>query len=80
MSEVTPVNAAQPAAARWRAALRHDDYRLLFTSLLPGTLGMTMAVVAFGYFAYQISGSATTLALVNLGWGIPMFLLSPIAG
>ncbi len=80
MSEAAPVSAVRARTARWRAALRHDDYRLLFISLLPGTLGMMMAVVAFGYVAYQISGSATTLALVNLGWGIPMFLLSPIAG
>ena len=66
--------------ARYGAALRHPGYRLLFFSLLPGTMGMMMAVVAFGYVAYAISGSATTLALVNLGWGIPMFLLSPLAG
>ena len=65
---------------RYGAALRHPGYRLLFFSLLPGTLGMMMAVVAFGFVAYAISGSATTLALVNLGWGIPMFLLSPLAG
>jgi MFS family permease len=65
---------------RYGAALRHPGYRLLFFSLLPGTMGMMMAVVAFGFVAYAISGSATTLALVNLGWGIPMFLLSPFAG
>ena len=65
---------------RYGAALRHPGYRLLFFSLLPGTMGMMMAVVAFGFVAYAISGSATTLALVNLGWGIPMFLLSPLAG
>jgi MFS family permease len=65
---------------RYGAALRHPGYRLLFFSLLPGTLGMMMAAVAFGYVAYSLSGSATTLALVNLGWGIPMFLLSAFAG
>ena len=65
---------------RYGAALRHPGYRLLFFSLLPGTMGMMMAVVAFGFVAYAISGSATTLALVNLGWGIPMFLLSALAG
>lgn len=65
---------------RYSAALRHPGFRLLFFSLLPGTLGMMMALVAFGYVAYQLSQSATTLALVNLGWGIPMFLLSAFAG
>ena len=38
--EATPVSAVGAPTARWRAALRHDDYRLLFISLLPGTLGM----------------------------------------
>jgi MFS family permease len=41
---------------------------------------MMMSVVAFGYVAYQLSGSTTALAVVNAGWGVPMFLLSPIAG
>jgi MFS family permease len=62
------------------AALRHRDFRLLWISLLPGTLGMMMSMVAFGYVAYELSGSATTLAAVNAGWGLPMFFLSPIAG
>jgi MFS family permease len=62
------------------AALRIPPFRLLWLSLLPGTLGMMMAVVAFGYLAYQLSGSTTTLALVNAGWGLPMFVLSPLAG
>ena len=60
--------------------LRHPAFRLLWLSLLPGTLGMMMAVVAFGYVAYQLSGSTTALAAVNVGWGVPMALLSPIAG
>lgn len=68
-----------PAGARG-AAWRHPAFRLLWLSLLPGTLGMMMSMVAFGYVAYQISGSTTTLAVVNAGWGLPMFLLSPVAG
>jgi MFS family permease len=65
---------------RWGPALRNPAFRLLWLSLLPGTLGMMMAVVAFGYVAYQLSGSTTALAAVNVGWGVPMALLSPIAG
>ena len=61
-------------------ALRYPAFRLLWLSLLPGTLGMMMATVAFGFVAYQISGSATALAVVNLGWGVPMLVLSPAAG
>ena len=65
---------------RWGPALRNPAFRLLWLSLLPGTLGMMMAVVAFGYVAYQLSGSTTALAVVNVGWGVPMVLLSPFAG
>ncbi|MGH2350328.1 MAG: MFS transporter, partial [Chloroflexota bacterium] len=72
--------AARTPFARWGAALRYPAFRLLWLSLLPGTLGMMMAMVAFGYVAYQLSGSTTTLAVVNLGWGVPLFLLSPVAG
>jgi MFS family permease len=69
-----------PRLAPMGAALRIPSFRLLWLSLLPGTLGMMMAVVAFGYLAYELSGSTTTLALVNAGWGLPMFVLSPLAG
>ena len=62
------------------AALQHREFRLLWLSLLPGTLGMMMSMVAFGYVAYRLSGSTTTLAAVNAGWGVPMFCLSPVAG
>ena len=72
--------ALAPLLERWAAALRHRGFRVLWLSLLPGTLGMMMASVAFGYLAYQLSGAATTLALVNAGWGVPMVLVSPLAG
>ena len=71
---------AVPVAGGSTTALRYPAFRLLWLSLLPGTLGMMMATVAFGYVAYQISGSATALAVVNLGWGLPMLVLSPAAG
>ena len=69
-----------PLAAPLGPALRFPAFRLLWLSLLPGTLGMMMSMVAFGYVAYSLSGSTTTLAAVNAGWGIPMFALSPVAG
>jgi MFS family permease len=69
-----------PGAGRWNTALRYPAFGLLWMSLLPGTLGMMMASVAFGFVAYQLSGSTTALAVVNLGWGVPMLVLSPAAG
>jgi MFS family permease len=67
-------------ALRWGSALRYPGFRLLWLSLMPGTLGMMMGVVAFGFVAYQLTGSATTLAVVNAGWGLPMVVCSPVAG
>jgi MFS family permease len=67
-------------ALSWGSALRYPGFRILWLSLLPGTLGMMMGVVAFGFVAYQLTGSATTLAVVNAGWGLPMVVCSPVAG
>ena len=67
-------------ALSWGSALRYPGFRILWLSLLPGTLGMMMGVVAFGFVAYQLTGSATTLAVVNAGWGLPMVVCSPLAG
>jgi MFS family permease len=69
-----------PGAGHPTTALRYPAFRLLWLSLLPGTLGMMMATVAFGFVAYQLSGSTIALAVVNLGWGVPMLVLSPAAG
>ncbi|HEV2123168.1 MAG TPA: MFS transporter [Chloroflexota bacterium] len=71
---------AHRLASRWGPALRHREFRLLWLSLLPGTLGIMMASVAFGYVAYALTGSATMLALTSAGWGVPMIFVSPIAG
>lgn len=61
-------------------ALRHDAFRTLFLTLLPGTLGLMMAMVATGFVAYQITGSATMLALTTSGHGLSMAFVSPVAG
>ncbi|HEY3109525.1 MAG TPA: MFS transporter, partial [Chloroflexota bacterium] len=72
-----------PADAGWRrtfAALRHRDFAVLMLSALAHMLAMQMGMVAFGYMAYQISGSATALGLMGLAWGIPMLTLSLVGG
>ncbi|HEV8634321.1 MAG TPA: MFS transporter [Chloroflexota bacterium] len=75
--------AARAEPAGWRktfASLRHPDFALMMAGTLPGTLAMQMGMVAFGYLAYEISGSATALGLIGLAWGIPMLFLSLIGG
>lgn len=62
------------------AALRHPAYRRLMAGLAPGLLAMQMGSVALGYLAYTLSGAATALGLIGLGWGLPMLGLSLVGG
>jgi MFS family permease len=67
----------------WRgtfAALKHRDFAVLMTSAFVHMLAMQMGTVAFGYLAYQMSGSATALGLIGLAWGLPMLTLSLVGG
>ncbi len=79
----------QPAAASPRhhsvlgrtfSALEHRGYRYLWLSSTGAALTMQMQLIARGYLAYEISGTAVALGVVTLAWGAPMLLLSPIAG
>jgi MFS family permease len=83
----TPASAppAEPAAAGsgWRrtfAALRHRDFALLMASALPHMTAMGMGMTAFGYLAFELTGSATVLGLIGLAWGVPMLVLSLVGG
>jgi MFS family permease len=73
-----------PAVERSRsgplAALRYPGYRLLTAGTTPHMLSMQMSTVAMGYLAYQLSGSATALGFIGLGWGLPMLVLSLVGG
>ena len=79
----------QPAAASPRhhsvlgrtfSALEHRGYRYLWLSSTGAALTMQMQLIARGYLAYEISGTAVALGVVTLAWGAPMLLLSPVAG
>lgn len=79
----------QPAAAAGRAtsplvrvfpALGASDFRLLWLGMLPATLAWQMSVVASGYAALVLSGSATWLGLVSSATGWPLLLLSLVGG
>lgn len=62
------------------APLRFPGYRLLIIGMLPHMIAMQMSTVALGYLAFALSGSATALGLIGLGWGIPMVGLSLVGG
>lgn len=61
-------------------SLRERDYRILWTSMLPGTLAMQMNFFANGYLAFDLTETASSIGLISLGFGIPMIFLSLPAG
>lgn len=91
MAESPPVQAAAPPSlgapsvggaswARTFAALRHRDFALMMGGTLPAMLAMQMGMVATGYLAYELTGSATALGLMGLAWGVPMLCFSLVGG
>jgi MFS family permease len=71
---------AAGAVERMWPALGNRHFRLLWLGMLPSTLAWQMSVVASGYAALILSGSATALGLVASASGLPMLVLSPLGG
>jgi MFS family permease len=84
MSGGVGVVATQPAQrglGRIFGALSHNPYyRTYWFGNQASTLMFQMQMVAQGYLAYTLTGSATALGIVGLAQGLPQFLFSPIAG
>lgn len=57
-----------------------SHFRLLWLGMLPSTIGWQMSVVATGYAALTLSGSATAIGLVTGATGLPVLLLSLVGG
>jgi MFS family permease len=79
------VQAAAPTTAsgldRIFGALYHNPYyRTYWFGNQAGTLMMQMQMVAQGYLAYTLTGSAEALGIVGLAQGLPMLAFSPVAG
>jgi MFS transporter, DHA1 family, staphyloferrin A biosynthesis exporter len=69
--------------AGWRqmfSSLRHPQYRIMMSGMMPALFGMQMGMVSFSYLAYTLSGSATVLGAMGLAWGFPMLFLSLFGG
>ena len=64
----------------WPPALRHRDFRRLWTSMLCSSVAMQMAAVAIGWQVYSIHHSAFDLGLIGLAEFAPMPLLALPAG
>jgi len=80
----TPQEPASPAEARgWQrtfASLGAPTYRWFWIGLLVHFLGFQMDMIARGYLAFDLTGSATALGIVSIAWGIPLLFLSLVGG
>jgi predicted MFS family arabinose efflux permease len=62
------------------AALRNTEYRLLWIGTLGSFLAMQMQMVARGYLAYELTGSAAALGIVSLARGLPQLVFTLVGG
>ena len=67
-------------AIRTFQALENNAFRTLWFGMLASYLAMQMSIIARGYLAFSISGSATALGLVTMARGLPQLFLSPFGG
>ncbi|MCH7697968.1 MAG: MFS transporter [Chloroflexi bacterium] len=62
------------------AALRNKHFRLLWISMLFSFTAIQMMITAQGFLTFELTGTATSLGLVSLGWGIPQLAFTLIGG
>lgn len=62
------------------ASLRVPAYRWFWSGLLAHFLAFQMDMIARGYLAFALTGSAATLGIVSIAWGIPLLVLSLVGG
>jgi predicted MFS family arabinose efflux permease len=62
------------------AALSNRDYRLLWIGTLGSFTAMQMQIVARGYLAYALTGSAVALGVVSLARGLPQMIFTLFGG
>lgn len=62
------------------AALRHSDYRRLWSGSLIATTAFMMSFMLVPSVAFEITGRNAAAGLAQMGSGIAMFLVSPVGG
>ena len=63
-----------------RSALRHPAFRSVWLGTFASNIGTWMQNIALGVFAFQLTHSATYVALLGFGQLGPLFLLSIVGG
>jgi MFS family permease len=62
------------------AALRHPDYRRLWSGSLLATTAFMMSFMLVPSVAFEITGKNAAAGIAQMGFGIAMFLVSPVGG
>lgn len=70
--------AVRPSTAR--AALRHRPFTILWTGTFSSNIGTWMQNVALGALAFQLTHSATFVALIGFAQLAPILLLAAVGG
>src|SRR5581483_9659736 len=70
----------QAVKVRTFQSLVNPHFRTLWFGMLASYMAMQMNILARGYLAFQLSGSAATLGFVSLMRGLPQLFLSPFGG
>lgn len=71
---------ATAAAVGTFHALRSSNFRLYFFGQMVSQSGTWMQNIAQGYLVYSLTGSEAWLGIVALAAGLPVLLMSPLAG
>src|SRR5262249_31185427 len=61
-------------------SLRYRNFRLLWLSTLFMSAGQWVQQVTLGWLAYQLTGSAFTLGVINGFRSLPMIVIGPLGG
>jgi MFS family permease len=70
----------QAVKVRTFQSLANPHFRTLWSGMLASYMAMNMNILARGYLAYQLSGSAAALGVVSMMRGLPQLFLSPFGG
>lgn len=70
----------QAVRVRTFQSLANRHFRMLWFGMLASYMAMQMNILARGYLAFHLSGSATALGVVSMMRGLPQLVLSPVGG
>jgi MFS family permease len=80
MTDTTKPASSQTNRLNTFQSLKSRDFKFLWLGIIFMMAGMQMQSIARGYLVYDITSSALLLGLVNVGFAVPMLILSLFGG